>query len=445
MGNTIDASYGRTAQASADSDDQGVMTDDREMTEAQKRKAKEDYAIEKQKAFQAHEKYKEENHGGSFFGNHYYNDEDYLPPAQYKIFKGLQEANDRARARDVSAGAVAVRSTADTATMGLTELAYDAGTYGTGEQSWAENASENRENREAAERLHPWASRAGTAVGVAGWCAIGWESGAAKAVVSGGGAALRVAGVGAAMGAVNGATHNDGSVQEATAGAGVGALAGGATGVIGAKLTELAAPYVSKFVSTIASTELRRGLKPLQYEEFAHLSGRSANWEAEATARAAANGGAGADGGNLAGRSAGDAAGREGAVANPSKAQPTIGNGAPAAIGSATARFGKSIKVDYKGTFFSANPALKGKVVVHHAVEQQTLARFPGVVTKSEMHSLENLRGIPKGVNSDVHLSKIRREWNQFYRTHPNPTKRQLLDKATEIDRKYGSHFNPPR
>ncbi|MCL2713159.1 MAG: hypothetical protein FWD68_00795 [Alphaproteobacteria bacterium] len=160
MGNTIDASYGRTAQVSADSDDQVVMT------EAQKRKAKENYLIEKQKAFQAHGKYKEENHGGSFFGNHYYNDEDYLPPEQYRIFKKLQEANDRARAGDVSAGAVVVRSTADTATMGLTELAYDAGTYGRGDQSWAENAGENRENREAAERLHPWASRAGTAVGV---------------------------------------------------------------------------------------------------------------------------------------------------------------------------------------------------------------------------------------------------------------------------------------
>jgi len=47
-------------------------------------------------------------------------------------------------------------------------------------------------------------------------------------------------------------------------------------------------------------------------------------------------------------------------------------------------------------------------------------------------------------VNADVHLSKIRKEWNRFYRETPNPTKEQLLTKATEIDRKYGAQFTPP-
>ena len=83
-------------------------------------------------------------------------------------------------------------------------------------------------------------------------------------------------------------------------------------------------------------------------------------------------------------------------------------------------------------------------MVVHHAVEQQAMKRYPGVVSEAEMHSLENLRGIPKSLNSDLHLSQIRREWNQFYRQNPNPTKQDLLQKATEIDRKFGSQFNPP-
>jgi len=60
------------------------------------------------------------------------------------------------------------------------------------------------------------------------------------------------------------------------------------------------------------------------------------------------------------------------------------------------------------------------------------------------MHSLENLRGIPKEINSEIHLSKIRKEWNKFYRQNPNPTKQQLLDKATEIDDMFGTEFNPP-
>lgn len=110
----------------------------------------------------------------------------------------------------------------------------------------------------------------------------------------------------------------------------------------------------------------------------------------------------------------------------------------------AGATFGRATSTNYRGTFFKANPGLEGKVVVHHAVEQQVLTRYPGAVTEEQIHSLENLRGIPNEVNSDLHLSQIRREWNQFYRQTPNATQEQLLQKATEIDTKYGSKFNPP-
>ena len=72
------------------------------------------------------------------------------------------------------------------------------------------------------------------------------------------------------------------------------------------------------------------------------------------------------------------------------------------------------------------------------------MTRYPGVITEAELHSLQNLRGIPKSINSDVHLSKIRKEWNDFYRTHPTATKEQLLEKATEIDLKFGTQFTPP-
>jgi hypothetical protein len=81
---------------------------------------------------------------------------------------------------------------------------------------------------------------------------------------------------------------------------------------------------------------------------------------------------------------------------------------------------------------------------VHHAVEQQALKQYPGVVTDAEIHSLENLRGIPRRLNSELHLSKIRREWNRFYEENPTATRQQLLQKATEIDARYGSQFNPP-
>ena len=112
------------------------------------------------------------------------------------------------------------------------------------------------------------------------------------------------------------------------------------------------------------------------------------------------------------------------------------------------ATLGTSTSTNYKATFFKANPALEGEVAVHHAIEQQVLTKFPGVVTEAEINSLQNLRGIPKGVNSELHLSQIRKEWNQFYRpfeqTGTSPTKAHLLQKATEIDLKYGTQFTPP-
>ncbi|MDR6937888.1 hypothetical protein [Luteibacter sp. 3190] len=121
--------------------------------------------------------------------------------------------------------------------------------------------------------------------------------------------------------------------------------------------------------------------------------------------------------------------------------------GSGAAPSSRGASFGQATSNNYRATFFAANPELDGQVVVHHAVEQGVLTKFPGVVSETEIHSLENLRGIPKEINADVHLSKIRVEWNRFYKpfleSGTRPTQEQLLQKATEIDNKFGSQFRP--
>ena len=100
----------------------------------------------------------------------------------------------------------------------------------------------------------------------------------------------------------------------------------------------------------------------------------------------------------------------------------------------------------YHTNFFKAFPWLKGKVVVHHAVEQQVVKKWPGLFSKEFMHSLENLRGIPKELNNTLHLSDIRKEWNQFYKTFKDvtPSKDDVLEYAVYIDKKYGHLFNPP-
>lgn len=117
---------------------------------------------------------------------------------------------------------------------------------------------------------------------------------------------------------------------------------------------------------------------------------------------------------------------------------------ANAAYGGATV--GLASTNSYRATFFAANPSLSSStIVVHHAIEQQVLSRYPGLFTEAEINSLENLRGIPKEANSELHLSAIRKEWNKFYRENlsGHTTREDILEKATEIDKKYGSQFNP--
>lgn len=110
------------------------------------------------------------------------------------------------------------------------------------------------------------------------------------------------------------------------------------------------------------------------------------------------------------------------------------------------AKLGESTTTAYRDTFFGANPAAPLDSIVHHAIEQSVLKRYPGLVTPSQMHSLENLRGIPKAINNTVHLSEIRKMWNSFYRTHPpaTTTVQDLLDFATQVDDMFGHLFNPP-
>ena len=100
---------------------------------------------------------------------------------------------------------------------------------------------------------------------------------------------------------------------------------------------------------------------------------------------------------------------------------------------------------DYRETFFKVYPHLRGQVVVHHAIEQQVLRKYPGLFTEAEIHALNNLRGIPLNINSDLHLSKIRKERNKFYKANPTPSRQDIIDYAAKIDKKFGKKFVPKR
>jgi hypothetical protein len=109
-----------------------------------------------------------------------------------------------------------------------------------------------------------------------------------------------------------------------------------------------------------------------------------------------------------------------------------------------SASLGLASSKNYRNTFFEAHPDLTGQVVVHHAIPQRALNLYPGVILELEMHSLQNLRGIPNAANPDLHLSRIAKEWNQFYKAHKTATREQLIQMATYVDKLFGGEFLPP-
>ena len=101
----------------------------------------------------------------------------------------------------------------------------------------------------------------------------------------------------------------------------------------------------------------------------------------------------------------------------------------------------------YRDEFFQEFPDEKGKVVVHHSIEQQILNMddFAGLFTQAELNSIDKLRGIPKAFNSTIHLSEIRKKWNLFYNNveagNIAPTKENVEEFAKLIDYLYGKYF----
>ncbi|UDL89508.1 hypothetical protein LGH82_31400 [Mesorhizobium sp. PAMC28654] len=117
----------------------------------------------------------------------------------------------------------------------------------------------------------------------------------------------------------------------------------------------------------------------------------------------------------------------------------------PSAIKYAGAKVGWAKSKNYRKTFFDANPTLnRSDYVVHHSVEQRINKKYPNLFTNEELNSIENLRGIRKEFDINLHLKVIRSEWDEFYKTHATATRQQVLDYATHLDKKYGHLFDPP-
>jgi hypothetical protein len=112
----------------------------------------------------------------------------------------------------------------------------------------------------------------------------------------------------------------------------------------------------------------------------------------------------------------------------------------------ATPKFGSYFATSstYNANFKNKFSEVKDKIVqVHHAVPQELSNRW-GLVNQSDMHSLENLRGMP----SQTFHQNITNIWNSFLQPYRNsgqaPPMNLILQKAKEIDDLFGAQFIPP-
>ena len=109
----------------------------------------------------------------------------------------------------------------------------------------------------------------------------------------------------------------------------------------------------------------------------------------------------------------------------------------------------------YRNKVFRANfpdipQAQFDNMEIHHAMPQDVLSRYPDLgVSVNQVHSLENLRGIPKDAyhpddpNQKLH-PYITGQWTSWMNSNPNATMQQVLDKAKSFDDEFGKLFNPP-
>ncbi|MCL2717138.1 MAG: hypothetical protein FWD68_22015, partial [Alphaproteobacteria bacterium] len=155
---------------------------------------------------------------------------------------------------------------------GTSELAWSAYKFGTSSdqnETWQHSFNENKENKEAGDRLHPWASWCGTAGGVAAFVGIGVGAaalkggtavvaGAAEAAVARGGTAVATEAVEGAIAkgttAIAGRVAGEGAVAvvgDAAAGAaGRGVAEGAADAAVGAAGKGVAKDVVGEGAAT---------------------------------------------------------------------------------------------------------------------------------------------------------------------------------------------------
>jgi hypothetical protein len=91
--------------------------------------------------------------------------------------------------------------------------------------------------------------------------------------------------------------------------------------------------------------------------------------------------------------------------------------------------------------FFDSYPKLKEDVVVMHIIPPSVVWRYPDLYSDEEIHSLNNLIAIPLGNLDSKLLLGVREEWIDFFKTHKQPTRQQVIGCAQNIKTMYSQLF----
>jgi|GEM_PF-2856842 len=107
---------------------------------------------------------------------------------------------------------------------------------------------------------------------------------------------------------------------------------------------------------------------------------------------------------------------------------------------------GSSVTPDYRFVFKSNTIDdiydLVGEV--HHAIPQKVYDNYDGIITRQQLHSLENLRGIPKNLPAPDFHDEITDRWRIWFNNNADFDLDDALGFAKTIDDEFGHRFIPP-
>ncbi|MBA4027132.1 MAG: hypothetical protein C0473_02720 [Cyanobacteria bacterium DS3.002] len=104
--------------------------------------------------------------------------------------------------------------------------------------------------------------------------------------------------------------------------------------------------------------------------------------------------------------------------------------------------------------FYKNNPSLKARAVPLHLIPLDVLTRYPGIFSETELIGLGNLKAIPidglisideeattRRTLGNLKVKEFFHDWENFFETHVEPKKADIVSFRDELIKKYSSLF----